>query len=194
MRKVACILVVLCGMPVWAQQTDTARPDKAPDQKAVDQSTSDQKAAEQKASDHADASGQKNGAADHKLVESEPNTLMSEERIPSGARVYIAPMANGFDNYVIAGIQKKKVPVVVVADRSKAEFEVTGIADTDKAGWAKMLFLGSQQTNESASVKMVNLKSGAVVFAYSVNKTNSIRGKQSAGEACAKHMKAKIVD
>jgi hypothetical protein len=57
-----------------------------------------------------------------------------------------------------------------------------------------MLFLGSQQTNESASVKMVNLKTGAVVFAYSVNKTNSVRGKQSAGEACAKHMKSRIID
>jgi hypothetical protein len=119
---------------------------------------------------------------------------MSDERIPSGARVYVAPMANGFDNYVIAGLQKKKVPVVVVADRGKAEFEVTGIAETDKAGWAKMLFMGSQQSNESASVKMVNLSTGAVVFAYSVNKVNSVRGKQSAGEACAKHMKAKIID
>jgi len=128
------------------------------------------------------------------LINSAPNTLMSDERIPSGARVYVAPMANGFDNYVIAGLQKKKVPVVVVADRGKAEFEVTGIAETDKAGWAKMLFMGSQQSNESASVKMVNLSTGAVVFAYSVNKVNSVRGKQSAGEACAKHMKSKIID
>lgn len=129
-----------------------------------------------------------------KLTETEPNTLVSEQRIPSGARVYIASMMNGFDIYVTAAIQKKKVPVVLVADRSKAEFEVTGIAETDKAGWAKMLFMGSQQTNESASVKMVNLKNDAIVFAYSVNKTNSVRGKQSAAEACAKHMKEKIID
>ncbi len=103
-------------------------------------------------------------------------------------------MMNGFDIYVTAAIDKKHVPVVIVADRSKAEFEVTGLAETDKAGWAKMLFMGSQQTNESASVKMVNLKTGAVVFAYSVNKANSVHGKQSAAEACAKHMKAKIID
>lgn len=129
-----------------------------------------------------------------KLSETEPNTLVSDQRIPSGSRVYIAPMMNGFDIYVTAAIDKKKVPVVVVADRNKAEFEITGIAETDKAGWAKMLFMGSQQTNESASVKMVNIKTEAVVFAYSVNKVNSIRGKQSAAEACAKHMKAKIID
>ena len=133
-------------------------------------------------------------AQDQKLVVEEPGTLMSKEKIYSGSRIYIAPMLNGFDNYIAAGLQQKKVPVVVVAIREKADYEITGVAETDKAGWAKMLFLGSQQTNETASIKMVNLKTGAVVFAYSVNKTNSVRGKQSAGEACAKHIKQKIVE
>jgi len=131
---------------------------------------------------------------EQKLVAAEPGAVISQERIPSGARVYVAPMANGFDNYVVAGLQQKKVPVIVVADRSKAEYEVTGVAETDKAGWAKMLFMGSDQTNETASVKMVNLKTGDVVFAYSVKKGNSVRGKQSAGESCAKHIKEKIID
>lgn len=127
------------------------------------------------------------------LVAAEPGALVSQERIPSGARVYVAPMANGFDNYIVAGLQQKKVPVIVLADRNKADYEVSGVAETDKAGWAKMMFLGSQQTNETASVKMVNLKTGTVIFAYSVNKSNSVRGKQSAGEACAKHIREKII-
>jgi hypothetical protein len=131
--------------------------------------------------------------AEQKLVASEPGALISEEKIPAGARVFVAPMANGFDNYITAGLQQKKVPVVVVADRNKADFEISGVAETDKAGWAKMLFMGSQQTSETASVKMVNLNTGAVVFAYSVNKGNSVRGKQSAGEACAKHIREKIL-
>ena len=131
---------------------------------------------------------------EQKLTAEEPGTLISEEKLYSGARIYVAPMLNGFDNYIVAGLQQKKVPVVVVALREKADYEITGIAETDKAGWAKMLFMGSQQTNETASIKMVNLKTGAVVFAYSVNKTNSVRGKQSAGEACAKHIKQKIVE
>jgi hypothetical protein len=132
-------------------------------------------------------------STDQKLVASGSDTLISQETIPTGARVYIAPMPNGFDNYIAAGLQQKKVPVVMVADRSKADFEISGVAETDKAGWAKMLFMGVQQSNEQASVKMVNLKSGTIVFAYSVNKANSVRGKQSAGEACAKHIREKIV-
>jgi hypothetical protein len=112
--------------------------------------------------------------------------------LPQGARLYVAPISNGFETYITAGIEKKKVPVVVVAERSKADYELTGVSDSDRAGWAKMLFLGSQQTNEAASIKIVNLKTGNVVFAYSVNKTNSVRGKQSAGEAVAKHINEKI--
>jgi hypothetical protein len=118
--------------------------------------------------------------------------IITNESLPKGARLYVAPISNGFETYITAGIEKKKVPVVVVADRSKAEYELTGVSDSDKAGWAKMLFLGSQQTNEAASIKIVNLKTGNVVFAYSVNKTNSVRGTQSAGEAVAKHINEKI--
>jgi len=118
--------------------------------------------------------------------------VITEEALPSGARIFLAPMPNGFETYVAAGLEKKKVPVIVVIDRDKADYELSGVSDTDRAGWAKMLFLGSQQTNETASIKIVNLKTGNIVFAYSVNKTNSYKGKQSAGEAVAKHINEKI--
>lgn len=124
--------------------------------------------------------------------QSEKALVITNESVPAGARIYVAPMPNGFETYVVAGLEKKKVPVVVVIDRDKAEYELSGVSESDRAGWAKMLFLGSQQTAESASVKITNLKTGKVVFAYSVNKTNSIRGKQSAGEAVAKHINEKI--
>ncbi len=116
----------------------------------------------------------------------------SFHKIPAGAKVYVAPIPGWFDTYIIAGFQQKKVPLVVVTDRAQAEYEITGFSESDKAGWAKMLFLGSQHTNEQASIKMVNLKTDEVIFAYSVNKMNSVRGKQSAGEACAKHIKHEI--
>jgi hypothetical protein len=118
--------------------------------------------------------------------------VITDEKLPAGARIFLAPMPSGFETYVAAGLEKKKVPVVVVIDKDKADYELSGVSDSDKAGWAKMLFLGSQQTNETASIKIVNLKTGNIVFAYSVNKSNSARGKQSAGEAVAKHINEKI--
>jgi hypothetical protein len=111
-----------------------------------------------------------------------------ETRLAPGARVYVAPM-EGFGTYVTAALNKKAVPVKVVADREKADFEITGSAESQKAGWAKIVMTGSTQSHEEASINVVNIKSGEVVFAYNVNKGSSVHGKQSTAEACAKHMK-----
>jgi hypothetical protein len=47
-------------------------------------------------------------------------------------------------------------------------------------------------SNEQASITVSNIKSGEVVFAYSVNKPSSAHGKRSTAEACAKHLKDQI--
>src|SRR5690349_6600464 len=46
--------------------------------------------------------------------------------IPTGAKVYIAPMPDDFNQYLKAAIEKKKVPVKVVENRDEADFEITG--------------------------------------------------------------------
>ena len=119
---------------------------------------------------------------------------VNNAKIPSYAKVYVAPIPGGFENYIIAGLRNKKVPLTVVIDRTKADYEISGVSDSEKAGWAKMLFIGSQNSNEQASIKISDLKTGAVIFGYSVHKTNSARGKQSAGEACAKHIKQIVLE
>jgi hypothetical protein len=119
---------------------------------------------------------------------------VNNAKIPSYSKVYVAPIVGGFENYIIAGLRNKKVPLTVVMDRSKADYEISGVSDSEKAGWAKMLFIGSQNSNEQASIKISDLKTGAVIFGYSVHKTNSVRGKQSAGEACAKHIKQIVLE
>jgi hypothetical protein len=115
-----------------------------------------------------------------------------DKSIPTGARLYIAPVENGFETYLAAGLVKKQVPVTIVGSREKADFEMTGVAESEKAGWAKMLFLGSAASKEQAGIKVVRISTDEVVFAYAVHKSNSARGKQSAAEACAKHLKEKI--
>jgi hypothetical protein len=125
------------------------------------------------------------------VVEKAPPPELSKEKIISGSRVYIAPL-NGYESFLVAAMMKKGTPVTVVNSRDKADYEITGVSETVQAGWAKMLFIGSQQSNEQASIVMTNLKSGVAVWGYNVNKTNSYKGKQSSSEACAKHLKARI--
>jgi hypothetical protein len=116
---------------------------------------------------------------------------LGKEKIPAGAKVYIAPL-NGYESFLVAAFVKKETPVVVVNSKDKADYEISGVSESVQAGWAKMLFLGSQQSAEQASIVMTNLKTGVAVWGYNVNKNNSYKGKQSSSEACAKHLKARM--
>src|SRR5712692_7109140 len=138
----------------------------------------------------------KQAASDLKPTSTDEGQLatVNNAKIPAYAKVYVAPMLGGFENYIIAGLRNKKVPLTVMVDRTKAEYEISGVSESDKAGWAKMLFIGSENSNEQASIKISDLNTGAVIFGYSVHKTNSMRGRQSAGEACAKHIKQIVLE
>src|SRR6185437_783822 len=62
----------------------------------------------------------------------------SSKIIPKDASVYVAPM-EGFETYIISALNNKRVPLTIVNDRNRAEFEITGTSESQKAGWSKML-------------------------------------------------------
>jgi len=55
-----------------------------------------------------------------------------------------------------------------------------------------MAFTGQIHSDDAASVQMINRQTGAIVFAYAVNKKNTWHGQQTTAEACAKHLKDQI--
>ena len=118
-------------------------------------------------------------------------SVAAERGIPAGAKLYIAPM-DGFETYLKSAIEKKKVPVLLVAQRDAAEYELTGTAKSQKASTAKKVFLWDWRSTEQASIRVSHLASSVVVFGYSVHKGSSAHGKQSSAEACAKHLKEAI--
>lgn len=118
-------------------------------------------------------------------------TAETRKKIPANAKLFLAPMG-GFENDLKAAIEKKKVPVVLVADKEQADYEITGASETEKAGAAKKVIMLDWHSNEQASITLTDIKSGEVVFAYSVNKKSSAHGKRSTAEACAKHLKDQI--
>ncbi|MCU1232282.1 MAG: hypothetical protein JWP63_249 [Candidatus Solibacter sp.] len=117
--------------------------------------------------------------------------LGASPTIPQGAKVFISPMS-GFETYIKAAVQKKKLPLVIVEQRDQADFEISGSAESQKASTAKKVIMLDWHSTEQASVRVTDLKSSEVVFAYSVHKASSARGKQSSAEACAKHLKEAI--
>jgi len=112
--------------------------------------------------------------------------------LKAGAKVFIAPMPDGFDSFLKSAMEKKKVSLTIVESREKADFEITGSSETQKAGAAKKIIRLNWHSAEQASISISDLKSGEVVFAYSVNKESSAHGKQSTAEACAKHIKESL--
>ena len=120
-----------------------------------------------------------------------PAFAQQAKGIPANSRVFVAQMG-GFETYLKAALSKKRVPLVIVEDRAEAEFEILGAAESQKASTAKKVFLWDWHSKEQASIQVVELKTGEVVFAYSVHKPSSAHGKQSSAEACAKHLKEKI--
>jgi len=91
-----------------------------------------------------------------------------------------------------AALTAKKVPLTVVSSREQADFEIKGNSETQKAGAAKKAIMLNWHSDEQASISVSNIKSGEIVYAYSVNKKSSAHGKQSTAEACAKHLKEEL--
>ncbi len=117
----------------------------------------------------------------------------TSKKIPAHSRIYIAPM-DGFENDLKAAMETKKVPLEIVAARDQADFEISGTAESQKASTAKKVILWNWHSNEQASIRVSDLKSGEIVFAYSVNKQSSAHGRRSTAEACAKHLKEQVQD
>jgi hypothetical protein len=110
----------------------------------------------------------------------------------SGAKAYIEPMPNGFDAALKEAIAKKKVPLTIVDKKETADFLIRGTSESVKASTAKKVIMWDWHSNEEASIAVVSVASGEVIFAYNANKQSSAHGKRSTAEACAKHIKEKL--
>ena len=123
-------------------------------------------------------------------------------RIPLNSKIYIAPFKSedaarpveGFESYMAAALRKKGVPVIMVADRSRADFEIAGSADKKGAGFAKKWLLGDFRRSTSASLTVTNLHTGVIAYADASDRASANKGLRSSAEKLAKYLKRKIVD
>lgn len=113
-------------------------------------------------------------------------------KIPAGSKVFIAAMG-GFETPLKKAIKDKKVPLEVIEQRDQAEYEITGASESKKASTAKKVIMGSWHSDEEASIKVASMKTGEIVYAYSVHKQDSAHGQRSTAEACAKHLKDEAI-
>ncbi|MGA7294612.1 MAG: hypothetical protein WBW85_18915 [Terriglobales bacterium] len=135
-------------------------------------------------------------------------------QIKSGSTVYIEPMG-GYETYLAAAFTKKHVPLIVVADKDKAEYIITSTVshrtpsqpaevvsnttnvnssgnDAFNNGFNQAAAARAARGATSASISVVDAHSSQIVFAYAVGKAGNTNQIQSTAEACAKHLKESI--
>jgi hypothetical protein len=135
-------------------------------------------------------------------MEAAPADPFLAMRIPPNSKVYIAPFKSedaekpveGFETYMAAALRKKNVPLIMVADRSQADFEIVGSADKKGAGFAKKWLLGDFRGTTSASLTVTNLHTGVVAYADASHRASANKGLRSSAEKLAKYLKRKIQD
>jgi hypothetical protein len=96
-------------------------------------------------------------------------------RIESGATVYIEPMG-GYESYLASAFSKKHVPLIVVADKDKAEYIITSTVAVDDL------------PAKPASARIAMINAYQIVFAYA-SETEDTDHLQKTAEDCAKHLK-----
>ena len=123
---------------------------------------------------------------------------IGQHTIPQGSNVYIDAM-DGFETPLAAALNKKKVPLVVVTDKTQAQYEITGTTEKKKhstglkiAAIALGGAMGAAATADqmTGSIQVIDLHSSAIVYAYTATKGDR---PQSVAEACAKHIKDEAI-
>jgi hypothetical protein len=139
-------------------------------------------------------------------------------RIRSGATVYIMPM-RGYETNLAAALSKKHVPLVIVEDRSKADFVLRSNVNHSQPGQPAVVINNSNTTvinggndawnqgwqlGQQASARRAAAKNAMGVFSASISLVDPISSQvifsyatakmgqkqvQETAEDCAKHLK-----
>jgi hypothetical protein len=106
--------------------------------------------------------------------------------IPAGSKIYV-DSNNGFDIFILAAFQEKRVSAQLVSSADKADYILDSSLFHSNEAVATEKAAGTYRISEAA-FKLTS-KSGDIVWAYAATKGMLSRGKQSVAEACAKHLK-----
>lgn len=95
-----------------------------------------------------------------------------------------------FGSAIAAALTKKKVPVLVVTDQTRADWTVKSVSSQKEDGGgtkvAKMLLMGRTDfTKFEGTIQVIENESTVVLYAYNVKKGNF----QSAAESFAEHFR-----
>lgn len=123
-------------------------------------------------------------------VDAEPGAPVPT-KIVTGSKVFIEEMG-GFEKYLTAAFLKRKVQLVLVADKNQADYIISGTSKEKMSEWAKDVFLLNIHAETDADVMLKDRKSSAILFTFSVEKKSTLHGAQTTAEECTKRLEDQI--
>ena len=123
------------------------------------------------------------------------------QNVGEGSKIYIDG-DKGFAIYLTAAIRQKHVNVIVTAERNRADYILEQTSADRRAvfapnasivlDWLAPVYPQVVTRHDMAAVRLVEARTSDVVFAYAVDRNNTLHGLQTAAESCAKHLKEAI--
>jgi hypothetical protein len=112
--------------------------------------------------------------------------LAAQAPVPRGARVYLHPIY-GFGDYVHSAFREKGVPMDMVGQRARAEFELTGNGEREDAPRRRPKFLPVTllRGREVINLRLQRVATGEVVFSQTHEISKATGGRRAAALAFA---------
>jgi hypothetical protein len=120
------------------------------------------------------------GIAEQRETEAKPQTLSEKHLIPEGSRIFVSEMEGKLDGFISSEIMKKKLPVLLVANESEADYVITGVTLKADDKWYQTVF-GSGKDKNEGSIQVISVKDKTLIWAGEAGDRSLMWGRLSRG-------------
>lgn len=96
------------------------------------------------------------------------------QKVPSGSKIFIAPMSGDLNGFIAPELIKRKIPVIVVMEEQAADYILTGGSIKADDKWYHVAF-GGKDKNEG-NVRLISVKEKVMVWAGEAGDRSLIYG------------------
>lgn len=118
----------------------------------------------------------------------QPSSRSTVSAVPS---VFIEPM-EGFDGFLSVAFERKHVPLAAEIYESRATYVLQVKWPGQGGNVVNADYKRSHHSDEVPTLQLVERRSGTVVFAYKLSRSNTWRGEQGTAETVANLLKEQI--
>lgn len=131
-----------------------------------------------------------------------PNLASPQGRIKAGSKLFVTPMTRNLDAFIVAEMEKQKLPLTVVLTQQDADYVLTGFSQAAGTSWvddvAATIFGGKDKYE--ASIKMVSADGKSLVWSGEAGDRTILfgvfhrGGQRKVAQRLVKEMRAAVID